>query len=564
MKVLPIDYLVIGIYFAFVIGIGYQLKRQMVTSEDFFLAGHRIPTWVTGLAFLSANLGAIEVMGMAASAAQYGLVTAHFYWVGAIPAMVFLAIFMMPFYYGSKVRSVPEYLKKRFNEPTRAFNALSFAVMTILMSGINLYAMAHVFRVLLNWDMNLSIIMAAVVVLVYVFLGGLTSSIYNEVIQFFLIIVGLLPLSILGLMHVGGFEGLNDRITDMGMTHLWRDMYSFRNPLGVDWIGLLAGLGFVLSFGYWCTDFLVIQRALAAKDVRSAQRTPLVAAFPKIFFPFITVLPGLLALVILPPSLALGKETPYDMAIPLMMGLMYPNGMLGLGLTALLASFMSGMAGNVTAFNTVWTFDIYQSYIAPGKSDNHYLWVGRMATAGGIMVSVLAAYLVMNFPTIMDYMQLIFSFFNAPLFATFALGMFWLRTTPTGAFVGLVVGTVAAIGHYFLAEAIKIEPQLLPAMAQPFAPVLDALRKPLSYPTLMAGNFWRAVFGWTVCFVVTIAVSLFTKPKRKRELIGLVWGLSKKPLVVTGKAVKEPWYVNPPILGMIALAITIILNIIFW
>ncbi len=561
MNVQFIDYLVIGIYFAFVIGIGFQLKKQMVTSEDFFLAGHRIPTWVTGLAFLSANLGAIEVMGMAASAAQYGLVTAHFYWVGAIPAMVFLSLFMMPFYYGSKVRSVPEYLKRRFNEPTRAFNALSFAVMTILMSGINLYAMAKVFQILLGWDMNVSILSAAAVVLAYVFLGGLTSSIYNEVIQFFLIIFGLLPLSVLGLMHIGGFEGLGDRITNLGMTHLWRDMHNTQNPLGVDWIGLLGGLGFVLSFGYWCTDFLVIQRALAAQNIRSAQRTPLVAAFPKIFFPFITVLPGLLALVILPPSLALGTKTDYDMAIPLMMGLMYPPGMLGLGLTALLASFMSGMAGNVTAFNTVFTFDIYQSYISPKQTDKHYLWVGRVATAGGILVSILAAYLVMNFPTIMDYMQLIFSFFNAPLFATFALGMFWVRTTPKAAFVGLVLGTVAAISHYFLSEMVKIEPDLLPNYLAPLAPLVPILKKPLTYPTVMAGNFWRAIYGFLTCFIITVVVSLFTEPKRKRDLIGLVWGLSKKP---STQMPKEPWVLSPVFLGSMALLITIIINVVLW
>ncbi|MDZ4835864.1 MAG: sodium:solute symporter family protein [Candidatus Melainabacteria bacterium] len=561
MNVQFIDYLVIGIYFSFVIGIGFQLKKQMVTSEDFFLAGHRIPTWVTGLAFLSANLGAIEVMGMAASAAQYGVVTAHFYWVGAIPAMVFLSLFMMPFYYGSKVRSVPEYLKRRFNEPTRAFNALSFAVMTILMSGINLYAMAKVFQILLHWDMNVSILLAAAVVLVYVFLGGLTSSIYNEVIQFFLIIFGLLPLSVLGLLHIGGFDGLSQRITNMGMTHLWRDMYSTANPLGVDWIGLLGGLGFVLSFGYWCTDFLVIQRALAAQNVRSAQRTPLVAAFPKIFFPFITVLPGLLALVILPPSLELGTKTDYDMAIPLMMGLMYPNGMLGLGLTALLASFMSGMAGNVTAFNTVFTFDIYQSYIAQNKSDKHYLWVGRIATAGGILVSILAAYLVMNFPTIMDYMQLIFSFFNAPLFATFALGMFWVRTTPKAAFIGLVCGTIATVAHYFLSEMVKIEPDLLPGYLAPLAPLVPVLKKTLTYQTVMAGNFWRAIYGFLVCFILTFVISLFTEPKRKRDLIGLVWGLSKKP---SAQLPKEPWYLSPTFLGVTALLITIVINIILW
>ncbi len=558
MDVQFIDYLVIGIYFAFVIGIGYHLKRQMVTSEDFFLAGHRIPTWVTGLAFLSANLGAIEVMGMAASAAQYGVVTAHFYWVGAIPAMVFLSLFMMPFYYGSKVRSVPEYLKKRFNEPTRAFNALSFAIMTILMSGINLYAMAKVFQVLLKWDMNVSVFLAAIVVLLYVFMGGLTSSIYNEVIQFFLIIFGILPLTILGLLRLGGPSGITDSITNMGMLHLWQDMGNSNNPLGVDWIGLLGGLGFVLSFGYWCTDFLVIQRALAAQDVRSAQRTPIIAAFPKVFFPIITVVPGLLALVIIP---GLGEDIPFDMAIPTMMGVMYPNGMLGLGLTALLASFMSGMAGNVTAFNTVWTYDIYQSYIAPGKSDKHYLQIGRLATAGGILVSIMAAYLVMNFPTIMDYMQLIFSFFNAPLFATFALGMFWVRTTPTGAFVGLVVGTLAAVGHFFMSEAVKIAPDLLPGYLSPLGSVMEVWKPYLTYPTVMAGNFWRAIFGWSVCFAITIAVSLFTKPKRKRDLIGLVWGLANTPAT---PLVKERWFVNPLHLSVILLVLTLVLNIIFW
>lgn len=553
-----IDWVVIVVYFAFVIGIGFQLKKQMVTSEDFFLAGHRIPTWVTGLAFLSANLGAVEVMGMSANAAKYGITTAHFYWIGAIPAMVFLSVFMMPFYYGSKVRSVPEYLKRRFNEPTRAFNALSFGVMTILMSGINLYAMAIVFKLLLGWDMNASIFLAAAVVLCYVFLGGLTSSIYNEVIQFFLIWFGILPVTILGLLHFGGWEMLTQNITNFSSLHLWEGMETDRNAMGVDWIGLVSGLGFVLSFGYWCTDFLVIQRALAAKDLRSAQRTPLIAAYPKIFFPLITVVPGIIAAVAIPQ---LGKmEGGYDMALPLLITSMYPEGMIGLGITALLASFMSGMAGNVTAFNTVWTYDIYQSYIAPGRTDKHYLWMGRTATAGGIVISVAAAYLCMSFPTIMEYMQLIFSFFNAPLFATFALGMFWVRTTPWGAFIGLVCGTLAAIGHHFATEAIKVGPEHWPSYLAFLEPNYLGWKRVLTYQNMMAANFWRATFAWLVCFFVTIVVSLFTKPKSKRELVGLVWGLTPKPT----KLEKEPWYVTPVAVGGFALLITLILNIIFW
>jgi SSS family solute:Na+ symporter len=372
-----LDYLIIGIYFVFVLAIGFVLKKDMKTSEDFFLSGRSIPSWITGLAFISANLGAIEVMGMAANGAEYGIMTAHFYWVGAIPAMLFLAIFMMPFYYGSKVRSVPEYLKLRFNEPTRAFNAISFAVMTVLMSGINMYAMALVFKLLLNWSMDMSILVSAAVVLAYTILGGLTSSIYNEVMQFFLVIFGLLPITLIGLINVGGWNALVKGLPK-GFDHLWAQTATASNPMGVDWIGIVSGLGFVLSFGYWCTDFLVIQRALAAKNLSSAQRTPLIAAFPKIFFPALTVIPGMLALYLIP---LIGSNTTnysYNMALPLMLEKYYPTGMLGVGLTAMLASFMSGMAGNITAFNTVWTYDIYQTYLAKDKSDAHYLWMGLL------------------------------------------------------------------------------------------------------------------------------------------------------------------------------------------
>lgn len=531
-----IDYAIIGVYFVFVIGIGYLLKKQMKSSEDFFLSGHQIPSWITGLAFLSANLGAIEVMGMAANAAQYGIMTAHFYWLGAIPAMVFLALFMMPFYYGSKVRSVPEYLKLRFNEPTRALNAVSFAVMTVLMSGINLYAMALVFNMLLGWSIDASIFAAAGVVLAYTIMGGLTSSIYNEVLQFFLIVFGLLPISIIGLQKVGGWDGLCAHFKDAGFSHLWAYTATSANPMGVDWIALVSGLGFVLSFGYWCTDFLVIQRALAAESLPAAQRTPLIAAFPKVLFPILTVLPGLVALVLIPELGKNSKELSYNMALPLLLPMMYPSGMLGVGLTAMLASFMSGMAGNVTAFNTVWTYDIYQSYIKKNASDEHYLWMGKVATAAGIVISIGTAYLVMGFPSIMDYMQLIFSFFNAPLFATFLLGMFWKRASPWGAFWGLVIGTTVAVAHYLMTG-----------------------HEPFVYASVMAGNFWRSTFAWLACFVATIAISFVTKPKPESELEGLVWG--KSAIVVVAP---EVWYKRPAVLGVLIILFTVVLNVIFW
>lgn len=545
-----IDYLIVVVYFVFVLGVGFKLKKNMKTAEDFLLAGHHsgkgaqgIPSWVTGLAFLSANLGAIEVMGMAANAAQYGIMTAHFYWLGAIPAMVFLAVFMMPFYYKSKIRSVPEYLRKRFNEPTRAFNAFSFAIMTVLMSGMNLYAMAIVFQMILGWPVHASIWLAASIVLAYTMTGGLTSSIYNEVIQFFLIIFGLLPLSLIGISRFGTWQGLADKLPTASMSHLWLEVSSGANPMGTDMLGLVMGLGFVLSFGYWCTDFLVIQRALAARDLRGAQMTPIIAALPKIFFPVLTVLPGLLAIVAMPTLGTAGHpELSYNNAIPFMLSSLYPNGLYGLGITALLASFMSGMAGNVTAFNTVWTYDIYQTYLAKNKSDNHYLWMGRAATAFGIVISVGTAYLVMGFPNIMDYMQTVFSFFNAPLFATFLLGMFYKRTSPWGAFYGLVGGTLAAVLHYILTVQGK-----------------------LHYSTDMAGNFHRSVAAWTVCFVVTLVITFLTKPKDPEELRGLVYGLpTRDEAGVSEGAQKVPFFARPAVLGVLLLALTAWLNVIFY
>jgi len=555
------------IYFVFVLGIGFALKRYMKTSTDFFLSGRSIPAWITGLAFISANLGAQEVIGMGASGAKYGIATSHFYWIGAIPAMVFVGIFMMPFYYGSKARSVPEYLKLRFDEKTRGFNAISFAAMTVFSSGVSLYAVGLLLGSLLGWDFNFSILVAAVIVLVYVFLGGLTSAIYNEVLQFFLIVFGFLPLVFLGLRDAGGWSGLQVRLATVATSNgfapgAWSESWRFMgdpssNPMGVEWFGLAMGLGFVLSFGYWCTDFLVVQRAMAADSMSAARRTPLIAAIPKMFFPFLVILPGMIAIALTHQAGQSGFALPakpdgslnYDMAIPLMLGHYFPTGMLGVGLTALIASFMSGMAGNVTAFNTVWTYDIYQSYIKRGASDQHYLWMGRMATVFGIIASVAAAYVATRFNNIMDMLQLVFAFVNAPLFATFLLGMFWKRSTGHGAFLGLLSGTLAAAIHHGLT---------LPKGA--FVGIKGGWFGHLhTYPSEMAQNFWTAIFAWTTCFIVTIVISLLTKPREQEELRGLVYSLTEKP-----SEQHLLWYKRPVTLAAVVLFLTLLLNIIFW
>jgi SSS family solute:Na+ symporter len=547
-----IDYVIIVLYAVFVVGVGVALKRFMRTSLDFFQSGRGLATWITGLAFISANLGAQEVIGMSASGAKYGILTSHFYWVGAIPAMVFVGVFMMPFYYGSRARSVPEYLRLRYDEKTRGFNAISFAVMTLFSSGISMYAMGLLFQTFLGWDIHLSILVAALVVLAYTFLGGLTSSIYNEVLQFFLIVFGFLPLVVLGLMAAGGWSGLESRLDAVAVaqkfapgtwTHSWQHLGSASaNPMGVEWFGMAMGLGFVLSFGYWCTDFLVVQRAMAAKSMNAARRTPLVAAFPKMLFPALVILPGMVAIALLPiADFTVNGKVDYNLALPLMLKRFYPPGLLGLGLTALLASFMSGMAGNVTAFNTVWTYDIYQAYIRKNASDAHYLWMGRMATIFGTVASIATALVAMQFGNIMDLLQLVFSFINAPLFATFLLGMFWARTTPNGAFAGLLSGTGAAAIHYALTGVGGGHGWLH------------------SYPSDMAQNFWGAIYAWTACFAVTILVSLVTRPREKKDLVGLVYSLTPKQ-VETGLA----WYRRPLVLGVIVLACSVVLNWYFW
>jgi len=561
-----IDYTLLIVYFVFVIGIGWVLRRFVKSSEDFFLSGRSIPAWIAGLAFISANLGAQEVIGMGASGAKYGIMTSHFYWLGAIPAMVFVGIFMMPFYYGSRARSVPEYLKLRFDEKTRGFNAMTFAVMTVFSSGISMYALAKLLELVLGWNFNTSILLSALIVLAYIFLGGLTSAIYNEVLQFFLIVLGFLPLVLLGLKDVGGWAGLTAKLqtvaTNAGFapgawSHSWSHMGSASaNPMGVEWFGMVMGLGFVLSFGYWCTDFLVIQRAMAADSMSAARRTPLLAAIPKMMFPALVILPGMIAIALQATRgnlLPIGSDgTPnYNLAVPVMLAHYLPSGLLGLGLTALMASFMSGMAGNVTAFNTVWTYDIYQSYIRPGQSDAHYLRMGHAATVFGILLSVAAAYATTRFNNIMDMLQLVFAFVNAPLFATFLLGMFWRRTTGHAAFSGLIIGTTAAALHH----GLTLPHGAVAGLKGGFLGIVVH-----TYPSEMAQNFWTAIFAWTACFVATIVISVLTRPNKSDEdLKGLVYSLTPKQ-----KDHEMVWYKRPAVLGVLVLGLTLVLNIIFW
>jgi SSS family solute:Na+ symporter len=468
----------------------------MVSTTEYLLAGRSLPVWITGIAFVAANCGALEVMGMVSTAAKYGARANHFYWMGAIPAMIFLALFMMPIYHSSRVRSVPEFLKLRYGEATRAFNAGAFAIMMVLVSGISLYAMAIILRTVLGWSFTLSVVVAAAVVLMYVGFGGLTATIYNEVLQFILIVAGFTPLAFYALNEFGGWSGLAARLPS-DLRHTWQGMPA-ADPLGsaMDGVGNIVGLGFVLSFGYWCTDFLLVQRALAARDLPSAVQTPLIGAVVKLFFPALVVLPGLAAVVLYPGDLA----ARYDMALPALMVRYYSHGLLGLGITAMLASFMSGMAGNVTAFNTVWTYDIYQAYIVRDRPDRHYLAVGRLATITAIVLSVGTAYIVLNFNNLMDYVQLLFTFFNAPLFATFLLGMFTYWATPAGGFWGLLSGTVAAGVHY-LAYRMGLIP----------------------YGSEMTANFYGAASAWLVCFLVTAGVSLWTPRRNRTDLTGLVY-----------------------------------------
>jgi SSS family solute:Na+ symporter len=632
-----VDYAILLAYTGFVIGIGFALRRYMKTSSDFLTSGRSIPAWVTGLAFMAANLGALELVGMSASGAKYGIATAHFYWVGAIPAMVFLAVFMMPFYYGSKARSVPEYLKLRFDERVRCLNSLSFAVMTVFASGISMNALAKLLHLLLGWNYDASLWICSAVVLVYVLKGGLTSAIYTEVLQFFMIVLGFAPVVFLGLKDMGGWDAVKSKLVLVAQnpaalslndksfqpdawTSAWKPLLGgpSANPMGVDVFAIVFGLGFVLSFGYWCTNFLVVQRAMAAKDMTAARRTPLIAAIPKMVFPVLVILPGIIAIALAstpdknyrlpPPALSSGEysagladlkagnpadaeavtakiskdiglkldkakiaalladipaqhltddqirdrlqnavaENDYDGIILSLVKKYCPPGLLGLALTALLASFMSGMAGNVTAFNTVWTYDLYQAYLAPNKPDHHYFLMGQFITVVGIILSIFCAYFAHHYSNAMDVVQLVFSFVNAPLFATFLLAMFWARTTGTGAFLGLLGGILTS-GFVHGSTLAEGKGGWLGLHLYEF-------------PSSMAQNFWLASFAFTACFLLTLGISLATKrTKTDEELKGLVYSMT--PRLADGD---QPFFLRPAVLGSILLAGCVVLNIIFW
>ena len=648
-----VDYTILIAYVVFVLGIGWVLARYMKTSSDFLTSARSIPTWVTGLAFISANLGALELVGMAASGAKYGIATAHFYWVGAIPAMVFLAVFMMPFYYGSKARSVPEYLQMRFNKPVMGLNAIGFAIMTVFASGISMNALAKMLANLLPWQLSLDLGFAHLgsydvylwicsgVVLIYVLKGGLTSAIYTEVLQFFMIVLGFAPVVYLALKDVGGWSAMTDKLHAVAQnpmaldlntksfapdawTSAWKPLLGgpSANPMGVDWIAIVFGLGFVLSFGYWCTNFLVVQRAMAAKNMTAARNTPIIAAIPKMLFPALVILPGMLAVALtampdkdyrIPPPIiapeaytqavdavkganpadsaaavkavadALGKkvnagkitalvasnaankltddqikqgvynsvaEYDYDSVIFSLVKKYCPAGLLGLALTALLASFMSGMAGNVTAFNTVWTYNLYQAFFVPNKSDAHYFWMGKFITVVGIGLSIVCAYFARQYNNAMDIIQLVFGFVNAPVFATFLFGMFWKRTTSIGAFFGLLGGILSST----LFHAFTFAHGNLPGVKGGY------LGMKIEFPSEMAQNFWLATFAFCVCFVLTLVISIATqRTKTDEQLKGLVYSLT--PKIVDHNV---PVWQRPAVVGTVLLIACVILNFIFW
>jgi len=549
-----VDLAIIAIYFLAVLAIGLYLKRFARSGEDFFLAGREMTAWVAGLSFVSANLGSLELLGWAGSAYQYGILAAHWYWIGAIPAMVFLGIVMMPFYYISKTHSVPGYLQLRYGPAASALSAASFAVMTILMSGVNMYAMAVVMKVMLGWNIHLSIWISSLTVGIYVAAGGLYSAIFNEVLQFFLIWLGALLIPILGLIETGGWNGMVARIQTnfpgQDFTHLWSALGHFQdNPMGMHWTGIVFGLGAVLSMGYWTTDFLVVQRVLAARDLRSAKLAPLIGAFFKMAVPLIVILPGLLGLAVLPehlfPESAIqpGQHS-YNEVLPLMLARYCGPGLLGLGVTALVAGFMAGMAGNVSAFATVWTYDIYRPFLRRRATDAHYVRMGRWCTAAGLLVSVATAYVAMGFASIMDYVQALFSFFIAPLFGTVILGMTWKRVTAAGGFYGLLAGTLSSIAMFF---AVKLDPRALALIA--LSPHAKAL----------AEDMYRALWSCLIGVLVTVAVSLATRPKPDGELAGLVYGLTNVP-----REGGIQWFRRPAFWALAVLAILAVLQWLFW
>jgi solute:Na+ symporter, SSS family len=544
-----VDYVILAIYFAVVLGIGFIARLSIKSDLDFFLSGRSLPAWITGIAFIAANLGALEILGQSANGAQYGVPTVHYYWIGAVPAMVFLGLVMIPFYYGSKVRSVPEYLRLRFNEATHAFNAATFAVATVLISGVNLFALALIIHLMLGWSITFAILVAAALVLVYITLGGLTSAIYNEVLQFFVIVAALLPLTLVALHSVGGISGLKHKVENFkplgspGL-HAWQGLaiHHHTNTLGSDWIGVVFGLGFVLGFGYWTTNFAEVQRALSAKNLVASRRTPLIGAIPKLFLPAIIILPGLIAVVTVHGLGGSAVNESYNTAIPHLIGNFLPEGMLGIAVTGLLAAFMAGVAANVTAFNTVVTYDIVQAYIAKDRDPAFYLRTGRWVTVAGILVSVGTAFIAKGYSNIMNYIQTLFSIFNAPLFATFIIAMFWKRATPWGGFCSLIAGTAAAYATNRLAAYHTI--------FHFGSATLD-------------GSFWQAIMAFVVDAAVLVGVSLFTQPKPIAELDGLVWGMAKGDDEADIDPRDKLWWRSPWLLGGIIIACVIALNIIF-
>jgi solute:Na+ symporter, SSS family len=526
-----LDYAILFIYFAVVLGIGFAARRSVRTSLDFFLSGRSLPAWVTGLAFIAANLGATEILGMAANGAQYGVYTVHWYWIGAIPAMVFLGLVMMPFYYGSKVRSVPEFLLHRYGPSSHLLSSVIFAVSAVLIAGVNLYALAIVIEALLGWPQWTAIVVAGLFVFAYITLGGLSSAIYNEVLQFFVILAALIPLTVVGLKRVGWFGGLHDSLTAKhgdNFVSAWGGTgIGSSNPLGANWLTIVLGLGFMLSFGYWTTNFAEVQRALSAKNLSAAKRTPLIAAFPKLAIPLIVVVPGLIALVIEPSLGKSGSDFQYNDAIPLLMRDLLPNGVLGIAITGLMAAFMAGMAANVSSFNTVFTNDIWAPYVVKGRSDGYYLNVGRVVTAIGVGLGMATAFIASTFSNIMNYLQTLFSFFNVPLFCVFIIGMFWKRTTPAAGFWGLLTGTVAAMINYFVLYKENV----------------------ISIPSDQGANFVSAIVGFVAGAVVLVAVTLFTKPKPVDELAGLVYGTTSPGMQEPPSEGDLAWYRKPALLG---------------
>jgi SSS family solute:Na+ symporter len=551
-----LDYILVAIYFVFVLGIGYLARSQISSSLDFFLSGRRLPAWVTGIAFVSANLGAVEIMGMSANGAQIGLATMHYYWIGAVPAMLFLGVVMMPFYYGSKVRSVPEFMRRRFGTGAHLVNAISFAVAQVLIAGVNLFLLATVVNALLGWSKWVSLIVAAAIVLTYTALGGLSAAIYNEVLQFFVILAALVPLTIFGLIKVGGWSGLRDKVID---THkadgsvtatvheqltTWpgQALSGFSSPV---WsvIGIVFGLGFVLSFGYWTTNFVEVQRAMASHSMSAARRAPIIGSFPKMLIPFVVVVPGMIAAAAIGDLIHLkstGKgNITYNDAILLMIRDILPNGLLGVAVAGLIASFMAGVAANVSAFNTVFSYDIWQQYVVKDRSDNYYIRVGRYATVAATVLAIFTALIASGYSNLMDYLQTLFGFFNAPLFATFILGMFWKRMTATAGWVGLVAGTLSAVIIFILSRVGVIN---LPGQGMPFV---------------------AATAAFIVDIVVSVGVSLVTTPKSRGELVGFVYGETQVPIFSDPEDAGKPWYLKPVPLAGVMLVLVIILNVVF-